>query len=223
MNLLTKNSKMKKSSQNGITVVNWTIPAFQSRTGLKTCPNAGLCSVGCYARSGTYKFSSSVNAHETKLALTLTNDFVPKMITEINQWLNKKSTKRLAVRIHDAGDFYSFEYVNKWINIMRSFRNDDRVFFYAYTKQIKMFQDNKNRIPKNFKVIFSFGGRQDALINLSTDRHARVFESMQDLENAGYVNGTLDDMVAAIGESNKIGLVYHGVKNFNNTAWDKVA
>ena len=106
---------------------------------------------------------------------------------------------------------------------MRHFETDSRVSFYAYTKQVEMFQNEKARIPSNFTVIFSYGGKQDALIDVTNDRHARVFESIEALELAGYADGTHDDMVAALGESNKIGLCYHGVKSFKNTKWDKVA
>src|ERR1035437_8945483 len=103
MDLLTQNSKMKKSSQNGITNVNWTIPAFMSQSGIKTCPNAGLCAVGCYARQGAYQFGNVKAAHEAKLALTQIDTFVGMMIADVQRWLNKRNTKRLVVRIHDAG------------------------------------------------------------------------------------------------------------------------
>lgn len=223
MTLLTQNTKMKKSSHRDITVVNWTIPAFQSSTGLKTCPNAGLCAIGCYARSGTYAFSNVKRAHEAKLTLTQTDLFVSEMIKEIETWLKKRSVKNLKVRIHDAGDFYSKEYLLKWITIMTHFdKYTDFVSFYAYTKQVNLIKTYKASLPSNFTVIFSFGGRQDSMINMSKDRHARVFKSLSDLESSGYVDGTSDDLVAACGFSNKIGLVYHGVKSYTNTAWAKV-
>jgi hypothetical protein len=50
-----------------------------------------------------------------------------------------------------------------------------------------------------------------------------VFESIEALESQGYIDGTDDDMVAAIGASPKVGLVYHGAKNYSNTTWDKVS
>jgi Gene product 88 len=225
MNLLTQNSKMKKSSQNGITVVNWTIPAFQSKTGLRTCPNAGLCAVGCYARQGAYIWGNVSKAHEAKLELTQTDAFVSEMISEIETWLKKRNTKHLKVRIHDAGDFYNETYLNRWLEVMAHFKTETRVSFYAYTKQVEMFKkyQNENLIPVSFRVIFSFGGRQDNLINIETDFHSRVFQSETELLAAGYQDGTDDDMVAAMGVSNKVGLVYHGTKSYNNTKWDKVA
>ncbi len=222
MQLLTQNGKMKKSSKNGITVVNWTIPAFMSQNGTKTCPNAGKCAIGCYARQGTYMFSNVKSAHEAKLALTQTDTFVAEMISEIETWLKKRSVTSLKVRIHDAGDFYDFSYLYKWATIMAHFETNSNVSFYAYTKQVKMFKEATD-LPSNFRAIFSYGGKQDDMINIETDFHARVFETLADLEAAGYQNGTEDDMVAANGTSNKIGLVYHGTKNYVNTAWNKVS
>jgi hypothetical protein len=219
--LLTQNSKMKKSSQNGITVVNWTLPAFRSETGLVTCPNAKACVSGCYARSGTYRFKASVVAHGAKLDLTLSDTFVSEMIGEIESWRAKKSVKHLKVRIHDAGDFYSVSYLNKWLEIMAAYQNDPKVSFYAYTKMVSLFKTVA--IPANFRVIFSFGGTEDHLIDTSTDFHSKVFESIEALESQGYIDGTDDDMVAALGTSPKVGLVYHGAKNYSNTTWDKVS
>jgi hypothetical protein len=222
MQLLTQNTKMKKSSDGKYTVVNWTIPAFQSSTGLRTCPNAGLCATGCYARSGTYMFANVKRAHEAKLALTLTDTFIVDIVREITAWLDKKSTKLLKVRIHDAGDFYSAEYLAKWIRIMTYFEMNSRVSFYAYTKQVELFKQTSD-MPHNFTVIFSYGGRQDRLIDVNADRHSRVFETVEALKAAGYVDGTTDDMVAATHPNPRIGLVFHHAKNWENTKWAKVS
>lgn len=222
--LLTQNSKMKKSSKNGLTVVNWTIPAFMSSSGFRTCPNAGVCAKGCYARSGTYMFKCSKASHEKKLALTQRDDFTQVMINEIESWLKKKSVKHLKVRIHDAGDFYDIQYLNKWVSVMTHYATDSRVSFYAYTKQVDMFKKYRavKGLPDSFTVIFSYGGKQDKLINPAVDRHSKVFESMDRLVAEGYAESTADDMVAAMGVNNKIGLVFHHVKNWENTAWDRV-
>ena len=53
--------------------------------------------------------------------------------------------------------------------------------------------------------------------------HSRVFESIEELTAAGYVDSSENDSVAATTTNNKIGLVYHGAKNFSNTRWGKVA
>lgn len=178
--------------------------------------------MGCYARSGTYRFSNVLAAHEAKLALTQSETFVSEMVAEIETWLKKRNVKRLIVRQHDAGDHYSLAYFEKWIAIMSHFENNDRVQFYCYSKQVKMIKDY-GKLPSNFRVIFSFGGKQDALIDVNTDYHSRVFESLEALQAANYIDGTQDDLVAAMGPNNKIGLVFHHAKNWSNTQWGKVA
>ena len=56
MELLTQNSKLKKTSKEfGKRVFNFGIPAFADpETGKRTCPFAGSCAKICYARKGAY-------------------------------------------------------------------------------------------------------------------------------------------------------------------------
>lgn len=214
--LLVQNTKMKNSSINGLKVYNFGIPAFRSKDGLATCPNAGVCASGCYAKSGAYLFSNVANAYETRFKVTLSTSFIKSMCSEIDALLKKKSVKQLVIRIHDSGDFYSAAYLTAWLNIMIKYPG---VTFYAYTKMIDLFKGRL--IPSNFKIIYSLGGRLDALINQDKDRHSKVFETVDDLNNAGYIDVSSNDMLA-LGESKKIGLVFHHAKKFSNTAWSKV-
>lgn len=217
MKLLTQNKKMKNSSIDGLAVFNFGIPAFKSETGLMTCPNASKCAVGCYAKSGAYAWPAVKNAYESRLKAALSPEFNQLMTAELQKLIKRKNIKKLVVRIHDSGDFFSAEYLAAWLNIIQAFPS---VEFYAYTKMISLF---KNRLlPKNFRVIFSLGGREDELINREKNFHSRVFESIDELKKSGYVDASHDDMIAALGESKKIGLVYHGAKNYENTSWGKV-
>lgn len=213
MALLSKNAKMKRS-QNGkySRIFNFTIPAFQTKEGFRTCPMAGVCASGCYAKMGAYVWPKVYAKHAENLALTQTESFVSAMSDEI------KRVKPDLVRIHDAGDFYSAEYLDKWLKIIQSFPN---VQFYAYTKSVSLIK-SAGILPSNFTVIFSLGGKEDSKIDPTTDRHSRVFPSLESLLAAGYVDTSHDD-TNAIGENHRIGLVYHGNKGYQNTAWDRVA
>ena len=215
--LLTQNKKIKSSSTDSLTVYNFGIPALISDTGLKTCPMAGKCAIGCYAKSGAYVWSNVKQAYEKRLAATLQADFSEVISEDIEKILSKKSTKNLVIRIHDSGDFYDLGYFEKWFKVMVRF---PQVKFYAYTKMVEMFKGRF--LPSNFTLIFSLGGKQDALIDQNTDRHSRVFETVNELESAGYVNASHDDMLA-LTQNGKVGLVYHGAKSFKNTSWGKVA
>lgn len=216
MKLLVQNKKMKVSSDNGVKVYNFGIPAFRSDTGLMTCPQAGVCAAGCYAKSGAYLFSNVKSAYEARLQATLKPDFIDAVSLELDRILKNKSTKQVYVRIHDSGDYYNLEYFQTWLKIAMKYPN---VIFYSYTKMVKMLKGHF--MPSNFKLIFSLGGKQDNLIDQSNDRHSRVFESMTDLVNAGYVNASEHDLIA-LGENKRIGLLFHHAKSFKNTLWDKV-
>lgn len=209
---------MKSTSQaHGVDLYNFGIPAFQSKTGLRTCPSAGVCAVGCYAKSGAYLFSNVAKAYESRLETVLRDDAAEVLGISIEALLNKaiKNKRSLAIRVHDSGDFFSAKYQLMWYHIARAF---PEVQFYAYTKQVVQSVALQSKQPSNFKLIYSLGGKQDSIIQ-STDRHSKVFESLEQLEAAGYVDASHDDFVAIQSNNPKIGLVYHGAKNFTNTKW----
>ncbi len=217
MNIFTQNAKMKKTSKlTGISVFNFGIPAYKSLDGTLTCPMAGLCATGCYARSGCYKFSSSVNAYENRLALTKMESFEQHIKLAIDLLLMKH--KQIVIRIHDSGDFYSKAYADKWLSICIHYGFNDRIKFYAYTKMISMFKGKS--LPINLALIYSFGGKQDNLIDVNADRHAQVFENIDELTKAGYTDASNNDLTFLL--TKKIGLVYHGVKSYKNTSWAAV-
>jgi hypothetical protein len=193
--LLAQNSKMKKSQ---VRLFNFGIPAFKSKDGFNTCPNAGICAKYCYAKKGTYRFSNVTNAYEYRLAATMKDSFVDLMNHEIQQ------VKASHVRIHDSGDFYSFQYFLKWKEIIEA---NPSVTFYAYTKQVKMFKGLS--LPSNFTLIYSLGGKLDSMIDTETMRHSKIFESIEELEAQGYTNASNDDLIAINENNHRIGLLSH--------------
>ncbi len=226
LNWLSQNAKMRRS-EGPYMIFNWGIPAFRSETGLKTCPNAGLCAVGCYARSGAYLFSNVAKKFEERLVLAQSPGFVDELIGEILEANIKaaRKGKKCLIRIHDSGDFFSDEYTYKWFKIAQKLPD---VSFYAYTKQVQYFKDlfklyGEDLVkPKNLTLIYSYGGKQDDLIDPERDRHSRVFENEADLIEAGYADASHNDLVA-LDENIKIGLIYHGNKNYANTKWSSVS
>lgn len=201
MNLLTQNTKLKKTSKElGKRVFNFGIPAYKSASGKLTCPMALECVKFCYAKKGAYIWSNVKPAFEKRYELTKTTNFEGAMIAEIN----KKKVD--FVRIHDSGDFYSKKYLDKWLYIAAVMPH---VKFYAYTNMVEMF---KNIIlPDNFDVIFSNSGKQKHLIDRTTDRHTEIFKSKDELIAAGYANASENDLNATkwFNKTNKVGLIYH--------------
>jgi hypothetical protein len=214
--LLVQNSKIKKSGNNEIVVYNFGIPALKSKQGLSTCPMASKCAVGCYARSGAYLFSNAALAYENRLKAALSPQFSALIQVELNAAKKRAKTKKIYIRIHDSGDFFSPEYFKKWLVVML---NNPEVTFYAYTKMVSFFKGIK--LPSNFILIYSLGGREDNLIDQNTDRHSRVFETIEALTNSGYVNASSDDL-QALGDSPLIGLHFHHAKKWSNTSWGSV-
>lgn len=192
------NSKYKKM---GWKVRTFGIPAYRSVNHQVTCPAALHCVAGCYARQGRYVMPSVQDAEERRLLLTTKPEFVETIINEVRRYTPA------AVRIHDAGDFYSIGYLRRWLKIIQA--STDTTFF-AYTKMIPFFKRDDLIVPKNLVVIFSEGGKFDHWINPDRDRWSRVFPSHAALEAEGFADATHDDRVAVFGPNSKIGLVYHG-------------
>jgi hypothetical protein len=218
-------------------IFTWTLPALAAKldNGLNVlvCPNAGACAQLCYARSGTYNFSNVKAAHKRNLEFVINNlDWPTIMITELSSkryqptgvraryfdlvdqssltlfqldWL---LTGGKAVRIHDSGDFFTREYFEAWLLVIRKVPN---VLFYAYTKEVQMTKEYE--LPENFILIYSMGGKQDNLIDVNVDRHAEVFPSMDALLEAGYVDQEDSDILAALMPSNKVGIVANNIKH----------
>ncbi len=178
------------------------LPAYKSKDGFVTCPGAKECIKGCYARQGFYLWSPVTKAQEARLKLTRRHDFMEIITAEIQR------RKPKYVRIHDAGDFYSVRYLNYWIGI--ALQNPE-VFFFTYTKMIPLVRI-AGFIPPNFRIVFSEGGVWDNMIT-EHDQTARVFKSIKDLNAAGFVNASHEDMKPIRAGVRKLGLVYHGISS----------
>ena len=201
MNLLTQNSKLKKTSKElGLRVFNFGIPAYKSASGKLTCPMADSCVKFCYAKKGAYIWSNVKPAFEKRYQLSKTDKFVDAMNAEI------RKKKPDYVRVHDSGDYYSRAYLKKWIDIANSNPN---VRFYSYTNMIDMML--KTSLPDNYDIIFSDSGKQKHLIDETKHRHTKIFSSHADLDRASYTDASSIDLMATkwFNNTNKVGLVFH--------------
>jgi len=202
MNLLTQNTKLKRTSKElGVRVFNFGIPAYKTADGKVTCPFADKCIKFCYARKGAYIWSNVKPAFEKRYKLTKDDNFIDIMVAEI---LKKKVDY---VRVHDSGDFYSPKYLQKWIDIAKILPD---VKFYAYTNSIQMIKDAI--LPENWDIIFSDSGKQVNLIDKEKDRHTKIFHNHTELMSMGYVDASKTDLHATkwfSKDNNKIGLIIH--------------
>jgi len=189
----------KTSASAGVRIFNFSIPAYKTKSGKITCPFAADCVKFCYAQKGNYtRFPVVKESQEKKYLLTKEDNFVDLITAAIKR---KKATH---IRIHDSGDFYSINYLLKWVNIAN---DNPGVTFYAYTKSIQFFKGCIN-IPANMIIIYSEGSKKDELIDIAKDRHARIFQSIKELTGAGYIDASTNDL-QAIQNNKKVGLIFH--------------
>ena len=78
------------------------------------------------------------------------------------------------VRIHVAGDFFNEKYFKAWMMVAHLCPSR---LFYAYTKSLKYWINNAERIPDNLILTASRGGRLDHLIDEHNLREAVVVYS----------------------------------------------
>ena len=200
MNLLTQNSKIKKTGEHfGVRLFNWTLPAYKSKSGKVICPMADACIKFCYARKGAYIWSNVNKAHEERYEFSKTTMFVPVMIAEI------KKKRAQYIRVHDSGDYYSPMYLAKWFEIARSL---PEVRFYSYTNMVDLVR-NVN-VPDNFDFIFSDSGKQSHMIDRRVHRHTKIFQIGSDMGD--YVDASKYDLYATkwfSPNNNRVGLIIH--------------
>lgn len=86
------------------------------------------------------------------------------------------------VRIHGGGDFFNQSYFDAWLEVCERFPG---VKFWAFTKSIGYWVARLDRIPGNLTLQASYGGRQDDLIEKHGLKYARVFKSIEEVNDSG--------------------------------------
>lgn len=166
--ILGTNAKMEKSKTEGEIIYDLTLPALSGivvdeDTGdfveITTCPGAGQCQLFCYARKGGYVMFPASSMSAAQALNFLVNDpqgYSARVNQEIKTIKAKadKAGIQLVVRWHDAGDFFSKEYLDLAYDVARA--NPD-VQFYAYTK---MGDVATGDAPANFTMNFSSGSKR---------------------------------------------------------------
>jgi hypothetical protein len=166
--ILGTNAKMSKSATEGEIIYDLTLPALSGivvdeENGdfveITTCPGAGACQLFCYARKGGYVMfpASSMSAAQALNFLVNEPEGYMAAVNKEISVLKGKTDKhgiQLVVRWHDAGDFFSKEYLDLAFSIANQ---NPEVKFYAYTK---MGDVATGATPKNFIINFSSGAKR---------------------------------------------------------------
>ena len=182
--ILKQNERITHSGGGSTVYYNIGLPALKGlavneATGefvvVDTCPGAGACKVYCYAKKGGYVQWKASSMSQTRQLNFLLNDpqgYKNKLENELRSAeakFGKKGTK-VVVRWHDAGDFFSPEYLDLAYSVAKDFPNID---FYAYTKMAGVATGAK---PSNFKMNFSMGAtpEQEKQIDFQRTKHSTV-------------------------------------------------
>lgn len=130
---LSFGNKKLVSSKETMFVI-WSIPA------IKTCPFATKhCAESCYARKAERVYPDCLNARNKNWEFSKTDSFVPFMVDALHYIASLKAYKKaehISIRIHESGDFYSVEYLKKWLEIAEACKDIPNIDFCAYTKSI---------------------------------------------------------------------------------------
>jgi len=109
------------------------------------------------------------------------------------------------LRIHEAGDFFSQEYLDAWIEVAKKM---PQTLFYAYTVSLPYYMARKNGLPKNFKMIASMDKHNEKFILDNGLRYSKVVSSEEEARELG-LPIDVDDSVAW-GSDDNFALVIHG-------------
>jgi hypothetical protein len=182
--ILRKNEKMKHSDGTEEQYYNIGLPALRGlavdeSTGefiiVNTCPGAGKCMLTCYAMKGNYIMVPDSAQFRSRMLNFIVNDpdgFKAQLMREVG---NKHKTSQrtgeiVAIRWHDAGDFFSPDYLQIAIDVANAFPT---VNFYAYTKVAGVMANN---LPPNLDPRFSDGAKNSdtVQIDFKKERSGRI-------------------------------------------------
>lgn len=177
---------------------------------VKTCPySTEICRKSCYSRSAENMFKLVRESRQRNFNESQKETFVQDMINHLSYRLNLKSNKDRTIlfRIHESGDFYSKEYLDKWIDISNFFK-DKNIIFQVYTKSIIYFEGiDVNKL--NIKVMYSvMPDTDEKSLELAKQLNMSIFKMLSKHSEIA------DDMFLCKGDCNRCKVCYTGEQNF---------
>ena len=150
------NSKLSK------TIGCWSI------TPIKSCLNCEQCKKSCYALSPYRRWETVRQAWDKRFQLAKNNEHIGLINLQL-----KRTRKIKTVRIHVAGDFFSQDYVDSWIEIARA---NPLKKFYSYSKVFDLLDlSNIENLP-NVNLINSIA--EDGGINYGDENRVKELKDM---------------------------------------------
>lgn len=152
--VMDRNNKSKATDK--VHFMLWNLPSIE------TCPYATeLCKKHCFGAKQENGYNPSIiSSRANAYNESLKPNFAKDMINYIEWYLQKKKVENKVCffRIHGTGDFYSLEYMKKWIEITDHFKNDNRIVFQCYTKSMPYLLEvlkDRSIDEINIKIVWS--------------------------------------------------------------------
>lgn len=138
------NEKLKENKHAAFVV--WSI------VGKITCNfKTDVCTLFCYNGCRETKGNLYGKIHNLILSmLDIFEDLMIRVLSAYGQYKNKK----LYCRIHEDGDFYNLEYLQKWRRIAEKM-TDQNIKFMAYSKELVVLQNYSKISTKNLMFRYS--------------------------------------------------------------------
>ena len=125
------------------------------------CPFASkICAKYCYAKNGRFLWNKAGYARRYEASKRA--DFVDRICEELTATAWRRSGERISCAVHEKGDFYSLEYLEKWGEIFRRMSSFHNLSCFVYTRSWV-----DGRFLRELERI---GTGRNVRINLSTDR-----------------------------------------------------
>lgn len=198
------------------------IYSFDILSGI-SCPYANECKAKVVIVDGKRKikdgkdmlyrcFSASQEAVYSNVYKLRSSNFnlLRSLKTEgdITEELLKTFPKNVGIlRFHVAGDLFKKDQFLAYCNLAKE---NPKTKFYGYTKNLKVWTENKDSMPSNMKYIASRGGRLDHMIEKYNLPEAVVIDNEKQAKIIGYPID-YDDSHALYGKS--CCLKIHGVQS----------
>lgn len=177
------------------------------------------CQIRCYAAQQE-AYLPALRRKRWDNFLALKGQSVSNIASMINRAIADFPAKVRRVRIHESGDFFSQDYFDAWLEVAKQNKS---LVFYAYTKSIPFWVARKNELPKNFRLVASYGGKFDSLIQEHGLKSAHIVFSRQEAKSLGLpIDKT--DRLAYTGKRS-FALLLHGCQPAGSEAskaWEKI-
>jgi hypothetical protein len=156
----------------------------------------------CFSASSEVLFPAVFKARKYNFDLLRSLKSVDSMVDLINKSIPAKAN---IVRVHVSGDFFNQNYFDAWMKVATL--NPDKIF-YAYTKSVPYWVERIDKIPNNFNLTASKGGRMDNMIENYNLKFAEVVFSEEEAETKGFKIDHDDSL--AIFSKDSFALLLHG-------------